>query len=754
MALSFINSFVTTPSDLAVSAGSGIYSFGHRRVNRKGGKTEMAVSSGFYSLPATITPESYSDSTELLRDEILISDDFGASWRIVPRLTVQTGELTVSTFSSSWTLELDPTIDTQSTLPVELDFGEFSAVGSELLTLFLVNSTGSSSISSLTFSALDLVTGRLSQELADRLQISLAGVVSLSDPTGSLDISDANSFLYQYPDLSFNRLSVDLGEGEAAKLYLSLVNLPAGGFENNSIAFSLEVIPNQSVIALPQPNTWQAGTIRLDIAKGFTRNFIVGNGDDTFDVGKLALNVGGSALIVDTPITVLSASGSYPKILYATSSGNLLIAPIAEVPTSDNVYRIAQINNSLATVVTPLAPIDAANSASAADDFSTRYRFATLLGGVELENASATSVVAGVSQGSGKRYTYSGLAWLESGGSISAGAAVGSDGSGRAVSTATKKHAIALTGATASGQIILASVHLSLTDPGTGSGGGTGGSGTVTSVGLSLPTALFTVTGSPVTTTGTLTATLKTVSQKQVLVAPIGTSGTPLFRELQAGDIPQLSASNVVGGVFSESQIPFFGADKIVSGSFSEVFIDPLPASKIASGTFGIERIPTLTPEKMPAGSVIQQASYSVSSTFVTTNASYQASGIAATFTPKLSNSLIVVRFSVIVGLFNAASFGDVAIFKDGNNLQTGGLNQTLLRHNGLGNSAAPRYELVDRFTLSSGSSFTVELYLKRAGGLGTDNVKLGGRVGTNNNSPADTLLDQPTMITIQEIKV
>ena len=69
--------------------------------------------------------------------------------------------------------------------------------------------------------------------------------------------------------------------------------------------------------------------------------------------------------------------------------------------------------------------------------------------------------------------------------------------------------------------------------------GGGGGSGTVTSVGLSLP-AQFTVTGSPVTTSGTLAGAWASQAQNLVLASPNGSSGVPTFRALAAADIPSL----------------------------------------------------------------------------------------------------------------------------------------------------------------------------------------------------------------------
>lgn len=74
-----------------------------------------------------------------------------------------------------------------------------------------------------------------------------------------------------------------------------------------------------------------------------------------------------------------------------------------------------------------------------------------------------------------------------------------------------------------------------------------GSGGTVTSVGLSLP-ALFTVSGSPVTGTGTLTAVLATQAANLVFAGPSsGAAAAPTFRSLVAGDIPALAFSTLTG---------------------------------------------------------------------------------------------------------------------------------------------------------------------------------------------------------------
>lgn len=67
--------------------------------------------------------------------------------------------------------------------------------------------------------------------------------------------------------------------------------------------------------------------------------------------------------------------------------------------------------------------------------------------------------------------------------------------------------------------------------------------GSVYSVGLSAPN-IFTVSNSPVTSTGTLTFSLNAQEQKRVLIGPTaGVAATPTFRVLEASDLPDLSAT-------------------------------------------------------------------------------------------------------------------------------------------------------------------------------------------------------------------
>ena len=91
--------------------------------------------------------------------------------------------------------------------------------------------------------------------------------------------------------------------------------------------------------------------------------------------------------------------------------------------------------------------------------------------------------------------------------------------------------------------------------------------GSVTSVALSMP-SIFTVTGSPVTSTGTLAATLASQAANTVFAAPNGTAGTPSFRILAAEDIP--THNNTWSTItFTPTTISGYGITDAVSTSRS-----------------------------------------------------------------------------------------------------------------------------------------------------------------------------------------
>jgi hypothetical protein len=70
------------------------------------------------------------------------------------------------------------------------------------------------------------------------------------------------------------------------------------------------------------------------------------------------------------------------------------------------------------------------------------------------------------------------------------------------------------------------------------SGGGGGGSGTVTSVDATVP-SILTITGNPITTSGTLAFGLATEAANKLFAGPTsGSDATPTFRTMVAADVP------------------------------------------------------------------------------------------------------------------------------------------------------------------------------------------------------------------------
>jgi hypothetical protein len=72
--------------------------------------------------------------------------------------------------------------------------------------------------------------------------------------------------------------------------------------------------------------------------------------------------------------------------------------------------------------------------------------------------------------------------------------------------------------------------------------------GTVTSVDFAVP-AQFSIAGTPLTTSGTITLGWQSNTQNLVLATPNGLAGQPSFRSLVANDIPALDASKITSGL-------------------------------------------------------------------------------------------------------------------------------------------------------------------------------------------------------------
>lgn len=81
---------------------------------------------------------------------------------------------------------------------------------------------------------------------------------------------------------------------------------------------------------------------------------------------------------------------------------------------------------------------------------------------------------------------------------------------------------------------------------GTGFGCATG-IGTVTSAALTMP-AIFAVSGSPITASGTFGVTLASQTQNLFFASPNGSSGQPVFRAIAQADLPSTSTQTICSG--------------------------------------------------------------------------------------------------------------------------------------------------------------------------------------------------------------
>jgi hypothetical protein len=161
--------------------------------------------------------------------------------------------------------------------------------------------------------------------------------------------------------------------------------------------------------------------------------------------------------------------------------------------------------------------------------------------------------------------------------------------------------------------------------------GGGGGGGTVTSVALSLPAEL-TVSGSPVTTSGTLSATWANEATNKVFASPNGSTGTPTFRALVAADIPSLSYVTSVG-LSLPAELTVSGSPVTSSGTLSATWASETQHYVFAapSGSSGTPGFRALVTGDLPTVAVAQGG---------TAKTSYTAGSIPfATSAPALDES-------------------------------------------------------------------------------------------------------------------
>ena len=217
--------------------------------------------------------------------------------------------------------------------------------------------------------------------------------------------------------------------------------------------------------------------------------------------------------------------------------------------------------------------------------------------------------------------------------------------------------------------------------------------GTVTSIGLSLP-SIFSVTGSPVTSSGTLTGTLATQSANTVFAGPSsGSAAAPTFRALVGADLPNPSSSTL-GGVESYAAVSHQWINSISSSGAPN---STQPGFSDLSGSLACSQRPALTGDTTtPAGSCatttsgVNGASIPTSASFVGTNSSGQLIAQAAPM--RVAASSLTAQ---------TASIGNTTLYTP---------------------SAAGQYQvIVSLWTMVAGSSGTVSFSVSANTGSGAE---------------------------------
>lgn len=95
-------------------------------------------------------------------------------------------------------------------------------------------------------------------------------------------------------------------------------------------------------------------------------------------------------------------------------------------------------------------------------------------------------------------------------------------------------------------------------------------SGTVTSVNIAMP-AIFTVSGGPVTSSGTITAALATQAADLAFASPTGVSGAPVFRKLTTSDHNTTSLTGSGGRLATTVSVPADGCASWSGGNLTSI---------------------------------------------------------------------------------------------------------------------------------------------------------------------------------------
>jgi hypothetical protein len=315
------------------------------------------------------------------------------------------------------------------------------------------------------------------------------------------------------PAVSFGDITTGTNISATMNVGASASIVPSGG-----IVRSNEFVNIASVSAAVDLNTSEVAGI-LSVDKGGTgTNVVPPAGGVIFSDGTTY-----SSTAAGTAGQILVSDGANPPFWQNPPAEGVTSVGLA-MPTEFNVTNSPVTDNG---TLTATWVSQNANLVLASPDLSSGTPAFRKIESADITSINASTITSGIL---GVNYGGTGLNSIPSAGSF-----LYSNGTGY----------VATAAPTSNGQILQYNDATDIWELVTPSSGGT-----VTSVGLDLPASVFSISGSPVTTSGTLTGTLIVQDKQKVFAGPItDPSAQPTFRLLEATDIPSLSTDKLTSGI-------------------------------------------------------------------------------------------------------------------------------------------------------------------------------------------------------------